>query len=125
MKHWLLIAALLGGLAVVTGAFAAHGLQSLLSARMLETFETAARYQMYHALAIGLAAFAVRDGAARFANLAAALFLAGIFLFSGSLYFLAFTGVTWLGMVTPLGGLSFIAGWIVLALAARKLETVR
>ncbi|MES2472313.1 MAG: DUF423 domain-containing protein [Pseudomonadota bacterium] len=122
MKRWLLIAALMGCLAVVMGAFAAHGLQSLLSARMLATFQTAAQYQMYHALAIGLAAFAVRRGAARFANWAAALFLAGILLFSGSLYLLAFTGVTALGMITPLGGLCFIAGWAALALAALKLE---
>jgi uncharacterized membrane protein YgdD (TMEM256/DUF423 family) len=124
MKHWLLIAALMGGLAVVMGAFAAHGLQSLLSARMLAVFETAARYQMYHALAIAMAAFAMRGGAARFAHWAALLFLAGIVLFSGSLYLLAFTGMTSLGMITPLGGLSFIAGWTALALAALKLDHV-
>lgn len=122
MKHWLLIAALMGGLAVVMGAFAAHGLQSVLSERMLTTFETGARYQMYHALAIGLAALAARGAAARFANWAAMLFLAGIILFSGSLYLLAFTGVTSLGMITPLGGLGFIAGWVALALAALKLD---
>jgi uncharacterized membrane protein YgdD (TMEM256/DUF423 family) len=123
MKRWLLIAAVMGGLAVVMGAFAAHGLQSLLSERMLATFETAARYQMYHALAIGLAAFAMRGGAASFAHWAALLFLAGILLFSGSLYLLAFTGVTSLGMITPLGGLGFIAGWTALALAAWKLDS--
>jgi len=121
MKRWLVVAALMGGLAVVMGAFAAHGLRPVLSERMLTTFETGARYQMYHALAIGLAAFAVRGRAARLANIAAALFLTGILLFSGSLYLLAFTGVTSWGMITPVGGLGFIAGWAALALAARKL----
>lgn len=108
---------------MVMGAFAAHGLRPVLSERMLATFETGARYQMYHALAIGLAAFAVRGRAARLANIAAALFLIGILLFSGSLYLLAFTGVTSLGMITPVGGLSFIAGWAALGLAALKLES--
>ena len=123
MKHWLVVAALMGGLAVVMGAFAAHGLRPVLSERMLSTFETGARYQMYHALAIGLAAFAMRGRAARLANIAAALFLTGIALFSGSLYLLAFSGATSLGMITPAGGLSFIAGWATLALAALKLES--
>jgi uncharacterized membrane protein YgdD (TMEM256/DUF423 family) len=123
MKRWLLIAAVMGALAVVMGAFAAHGLQARLSEKMLATFATGAQYQMVHALAMGLAAFAVRGRAARLANSAAALFLAGILLFSGSLYVLAFTGVTALGMITPLGGLSFIAGWIMLALAALKLDS--
>ena len=123
MKHWLLIAAVMGGIAVVLGAFAAHGLRTILSERMLATFATGAQYQMYHALAIGLAGFAVRGRAARLANIAAALFLAGIALFSGSLYALALTGVTALGMITPLGGLSLIAGWVLLGLAALKLDT--
>ncbi len=122
MNRWLLIAAVMGGLAVVMGAFAAHGLQAILSERMLATFATGAQYQMYHALALGLAAFAMRGRAARMANAAAFLFLIGIVLFSGSLYLLAFTGITRLGMITPLGGLSFIAGWIALALAALKLD---
>ena len=112
----------MGGLAVILGAFAAHGLRAVLSDRMLTAFETGAQYQMYHALAIGLAALAVRDRAARLANAAAALFLIGIALFSGSLYLMAFTGLTFLGMVTPLGGLSMMAGWAVLALAALKLD---
>lgn len=121
MKRWLAVAALMGGLAVVMGAFAAHGLRPVLSERMLETFETGARYQMYHALAISLAAFAMRGHASRLAHIAALLFLTGTALFSGSLYMLAFTGMTSLGMITPVGGLSLIAGWAVLALAALKL----
>ena len=123
MRRWLFLAALMGALAVVMGAFAAHGLQAMLSERMLAVFETGARYHLLHALAMGLAALAARGRAARLASLAAALFLAGTLLFSGSLYVLAFTGVTALGMITPLGGLSFVAGWIALALAALKLDT--
>ncbi len=123
MRRWLFLAALMGALAVVMGAFAAHGLQAMLSERMLAVFETGARYHLVHALAMGLAALAARGRAARLASLAAALFLAGTLLFSGSLYVLAFTGVTALGMITPLGGLSFVAGWIALALAALKLDT--
>lgn len=120
MKRWLFLAAVMGGLSAVMGAFAAHGLARTLDARMLTTFETGARYQMYHALAMGLAALAARRAAAKRANIAAALFLAGILLFSGSLYLLALTGVSTLGMVTPVGGLCLIAGWIALALAALK-----
>jgi uncharacterized membrane protein YgdD (TMEM256/DUF423 family) len=120
MKRWLFLAAVMGGLSVVMGAFAAHGLARTLDARMLTTFETGARYQMVHALARGLAALAARGAAAKRANIAAALFLAGILLFSGSLYLLALTGVSALGMVTPVGGLCLIAGWIALALAALK-----
>lgn len=121
MKRWFFIAAILGGLAVVMGAFAAHGLARTLDTRMLAVFETGARYQMYHALAMGLAALAARGAAAKRATLAAALFFTGILLFSGSLYLLALTGVSALGMVTPLGGLCLIAGWIALAFAALKL----
>jgi uncharacterized membrane protein YgdD (TMEM256/DUF423 family) len=122
MRRWLFLSAALGFLGVLLGAFAAHGLDSRLSPRMLANFETGARYQMYHALAMGLAAFAVRGRAARLANAAGFLFLIGILLFSGSLYVLALTGITRLGMITPLGGLSLMAGWVALALAALKLE---
>ena len=121
MKLWLFIAAMMGALAVVCGAFAAHGLQARLDAQSRAIFETGARYHMYHALAIGVAAFAMRGEAALQARLSAILFLAGIVLFSGSLYLLALTGMTMLGFVTPLGGLAFIAGWVLLALAALKL----
>lgn len=121
MNAWLLIAAINGALAVAFGAFGAHGLQSRVDAHALQVFETGARYHMYHALAMGLAALAARSGAASpQASAAAALFLAGIILFSGSLYLLALTGVRSLGLVTPFGGLAFLAGWIALAWAAAK-----
>ena len=121
MKLWLFIAAILGALAVLCGAFAAHGLQTRLDVQAREIFETGARYQMYHALAMGLAALAMRGEAVARARLAAIFFLAGIVLFSGSLYLLALTGNAGLGLVTPIGGLAFIAGWVCLALAALRL----
>ena len=120
MRIWLFVAAINGGLAVLCGAFAAHGLAQRLSPEALGVFETGARYHMYHALAMGLAASALRGTASRQAELAAVLFLAGIVLFSGSLYLLALTGNRMLGFVTPLGGVAFLAGWVFLALAALR-----
>lgn len=122
MNVWLLIAAINGFLAVAAGAFGAHGLQGRLDAHSLEVFETGARYQMYHALAIGLAAIAMRGAAAGAAHAAAAFFLVGIFLFSGSLYILALTGIRGFGIVTPFGGLAFLVGWGALAWAATKVS---
>jgi uncharacterized membrane protein YgdD (TMEM256/DUF423 family) len=122
MNLWLAIAAINGFLAVAAGAFGAHGLQGHLDPHAMQVFETGARYQMYHALAIGLAAFAARDAAASYAQTAAGFFLGGIVLFSGSLYLLALTGNKALGIVTPFGGLAFLIGWSALALAAFKLN---
>jgi uncharacterized membrane protein YgdD (TMEM256/DUF423 family) len=110
----------MGALAVLCGAFAAHGLAARLDAKALSVFETGARYHMYHALAMVGAAFAMRGPALGQARLAAILFLAGILLFSGSLYLLALTGITALGFVTPIGGVAFIAGWVFLGLAGLK-----
>jgi uncharacterized membrane protein YgdD (TMEM256/DUF423 family) len=121
MNLWLVIAAINGALAVAAGAFGAHGLQGRLDAHALQVFETGARYHMYHALAIGLAAFAIRGASAGAAQAAAIFFLAGIVLFSGSLYLLALTGVRALGIVTPFGGLAFLVGWGALAYAATKI----
>lgn len=117
-----MIAAINGALAVLCGAFAAHGLKMRLSPDMVGVFDTGARYHLMHALAIGLAALAARGPAAPRARLAAALFLAGIILFSGSLYLLALTGVPAYGFITPFGGVAFVAGWALLAAAAMKLE---
>jgi len=121
MRIWLFMAALLGAGAVILGAFAAHGLAARLEPRALSLFDTAARYHLAHALAMVLAALAMRGGARTRARIAAALFGIGILLFSGSLYLLALTGLRALGMVTPLGGLCFIGGGVMLALAALKL----
>ncbi len=117
---WLLLAAINGFLAVAAGAFGAHGLQGKLDTAALHVFETAARYHMYHALAMGLAAVLSRPPRLAGAASAAALFLAGIVLFSGSLYVLALTGQRWLGMVTPAGGAAFLAGWAMLGYAALR-----
>lgn len=115
MNVWLFLAAINGLFGVAAGAFGSHGLQGRLDAHALATFETGARYQMYHALAMAIAALAVRTSAAQ---LACAVFMIGIVLFSGSLYVLALTGVRAFGFVTPFGGLAFLAGWAALAWAA-------
>ena len=118
------LAALLGGLTVAIGAFGAHGLRPMLEASgRFDTFETAVRYQFYHTLAllaVGVLAVArpeLRDPL----DTTAVLWLGGIFLFSGSLYLLCFTGITKLGAVAPVGGLLLIAGWVRLLLAVSKL----
>ncbi|GGG26177.1 DUF423 domain-containing protein [Paenibacillus abyssi] len=106
-------------LAVVLGAFGAHGLEARLSEHMLTVFETGVRYHMYHGLGILLiAAFAERLGEMRAVVWAMRLLMIGIVLFSGSLYVLSLSGFTKLGMITPLGGVAFIAGWIMFASAA-------
>ncbi|HEX2685252.1 MAG TPA: DUF423 domain-containing protein [Kofleriaceae bacterium] len=109
---WIALGALNAAIAVGAGAFAAHGLRDRLEARALEIFETGARYQMYHAVAIILAGMLVTLGANRGAHTAGWLFQAGIVLFSGSLYALALTGLRGLGAITPLGGIAFMAGWL-------------
>jgi uncharacterized membrane protein YgdD (TMEM256/DUF423 family) len=106
--------ALLAGLAAAAGAFGAHALRDRLAPDMLAIFETAARYQMYHALALLAVAWATARWPESSAVLAGWLFVAGIVVFSGSLYVLAFTGVRWLGAITPLGGLCFLGGWALL-----------
>jgi uncharacterized membrane protein YgdD (TMEM256/DUF423 family) len=107
------LGALFGFLGVALGAFGSHGLENRLSVEALETFQTAVRYQMIHALAL-LAVTGLPRGA-RGADLAGWAFVAGILLFSGSLYLLAALGHTWLGAITPLGGAAFLAGWLALA----------
>ena len=102
--------------AVAAGAFAAHGLRARLEPRSLEIFETGARYHMYHALAMILAALVAVKGA----RTAGWLFQAGIVVFSGSLYALALTDVKILGAITPLGGLAFLVGWGWLAVSALR-----
>ena len=100
------------------GAFGAHALRATLSPEMLAVFETGVRYQMYHAFATFAAAWALANRPRRVFGAAGALFLAGIVVFSGSLYLLALTGERWLGAVTPLGGGAFLAGWVCLGWGA-------
>jgi uncharacterized membrane protein YgdD (TMEM256/DUF423 family) len=109
--------AFLALVAVALGAFAAHGLKSRLEPDLLAVFETGARYQMYHALALVAAGWAMTVGHARLARWAGRCFLAGTVIFSGSLYALALSGQRWLGAITPVGGLLFLAGWGLLAVA--------
>jgi len=108
------LGALNGAIAVAAGAFGAHGLRARLEPRALEIFETAARYQMFHALAMVLSAVIATRGA----TTAGWLFQAGIVVFSGSLYALALSDVKILGAITPVGGLAFLAGWVWLAWTA-------
>ena len=114
------IGALFAGLAVAAGAFGAHALRNRLEPRDLEIFETAARYQMYHGLALLVAAWLIDRGIAQ-AGLAAWGFTIGTLIFSGSLYLMVFTGMRWLGAITPIGGVAMLAGWILMLLAARRL----
>ncbi len=111
------LGAVLGCLAVALGAFGAHALSTRLAPDRLAIYETGVRYQMYHALALLAAAWACeRFGAP--AGAAGWTFLAGIVVFSGTLYALAFGAPRWLGAVTPIGGLCFLAGWLLLAWSA-------
>jgi len=112
----IILGAVNAAVAVAAGAFGAHGLRERLDARMLEIFETGARYQMYHALAIVLCGAIATRGAQQ----AGWILQAGIVVFSGSLYALALTGTKGLGAITPIGGLAFIAGWIWLAWTAYR-----
>jgi uncharacterized membrane protein YgdD (TMEM256/DUF423 family) len=102
---------------VAAGAFGAHALRARLTPEYLAVFETAARYQMYHALGLLAVAWAVTRWPGPLAVWAGRLFVVGTILFSGSLYALALTGVRWLGAITPLGGVAFLAGWLCLMLA--------
>ena len=116
MQRWLLVGISGGFLAVALGAFGAHALKDRLDQNSLSIFKTATEYLMFHSLAlIGLGIWATTSSEGsppRAASLVGGLFSAGIVLFSGSLYALALTGIRKLGMITPLGGLSFLCGWI-------------
>jgi len=107
-------------IAVAAGAFGAHGLTDRIPADRLVVFETAARYQMYHALALMAVAWASTRWPGSLTTNAGWLFVAGTVLFSGSLYVLSLTGIRWLGAITPLGGVAFLAGWACLVWAAAK-----
>jgi len=120
IRIFIAIAAILGGLSVAAGAFGSHALREKLSERGLEIFETAARYQMYHAIALMLVALLLSRALVPQPTLVAAgwAFIIGIAIFSGSLYALSLTDIKVLGAITPLGGAAFIAGWGCLAIAA-------
>jgi uncharacterized membrane protein YgdD (TMEM256/DUF423 family) len=117
-RVFFLLGGLIAGLSVTLGAFGAHALRARLTPDMLANFETGARYQMYHGLALLAVAWAASRWPGSLTTVAGWSFVVGVVLFSGSLYLMAFTGQRWLGAVTPFGGVAFLAGWVCLLAAA-------
>jgi uncharacterized membrane protein YgdD (TMEM256/DUF423 family) len=122
MKLFIAFGSILGLLAVAAGAFGAHALEGRLDAHMLDVWDTAAKYQIYHALALFAAAWLVGQTASTWASAAGWSFFAGTLVFSGTLYILAASGIKWLGAITPIGGLALMAGWFCCFMAALKLN---
>ena len=116
------IAATYGLVAVLLGAFAAHGLKEVLSASSLASWQTGVTYQMTHALVLLLIGLWLRQGGSNLVKVAGVLFAIGVLVFSGSIYALVLLQVSWLGPVTPLGGLCLIAGWGCMLVAAVQSE---
>ncbi|MDE1192172.1 MAG: DUF423 domain-containing protein [Arachidicoccus sp.] len=125
-KSFIQIAAILGALSVALGAFAAHGLKEKVTANALQIFETGVRYQFYHVFALALTGIVFYYGNTQLMKLSGIFFIVGIILFSGSLYLLTYAvnannaALMKLGIITPFGGLCFIAGWVLLAFALAK-----
>ena len=113
-KGFLMLGAILAASGVAAGAFGAHALKEILDASMLQVFETATRYVMYHAFGLCIVSWAIDRYPAQRLEKSGWLFLLGILLFSGSLYVVSLAGIRWVGAVTPIGGLAFMAGWILL-----------
>ena len=114
---FLFLAAISGFIGVAMGAFGAHVLKNILSDHMLDVYKTAVSYQMWHALALGWVGVLPSNNLLRWAGY---LLMAGIVLFSGSLYLLAIFNITWLGMITPFGGVALLSGWGLLAFSAMQ-----
>ena len=125
-KQTLSLAFLLGALAVALGAFGAHALKEMVDEKALQTYQTGVQYHFYHVVALVLTGMLLNRNANSWYRRAAGLFIAGIIFFSGSLYTLTFfkaagvTGMNWLGAITPIGGVCFIAGWLCLFAGTRK-----
>ena len=119
-RIFVILGALSGAIGVGSGAFGAHALRARLEPRMLEVFETGARYQMYHAIALLLVAWAASRWPGSLTTASGWFMVAGTVFFSGSLYAMAFTDIRALGAVTPIGGVCFMAGWLCLAVAAMR-----
>ena len=117
---WFATGSILCGLGVILGAFGAHGLRERLTPEMLVVFETGVRYHLIHGLGLLAIAWAVSRWPDTYVNIAGYLFVAGIFIFSGSLYVLAITGIRWLGAITPIGGVCLIVGWGLLAVGVLR-----
>ena len=128
MSKWMLVVgAILGATAVMSGAFGAHALQGALSTRAQGWYETAVTYHTVHALALlvsGVLALHTRTGPGRrWLKIAGGCFFIGVMVFAGTLYAMAFTGITRLGMITPVGGVFLIIAWLSLAISATRLDS--
>jgi uncharacterized membrane protein YgdD (TMEM256/DUF423 family) len=125
-KSFLKTAAFLGALSVILGAFGAHALKQLVSDKSLSTFETGIRYQFYHVAALFITGILYKEFTNNYLQWAGRLFCLGMLLFSGSLYLLSFIelanmpGLKWIGAITPIGGVCFISGWLLLAIGIQK-----
>jgi uncharacterized membrane protein YgdD (TMEM256/DUF423 family) len=113
-QRFLMLGSILAGSGVAAGAFGAHALKEILDASMLQVFDTATRYVMYHAFGLCIVSWAIDRYPGQRLEKSGWLFILGTLLFSGSLYMVSLAGVRWMGAVTPIGGLAFIAGWILL-----------
>ena len=120
---WLILGAIGAALAVIAGAYGAYILELLVSENTMITFRKAVRYEMYHSLALIFVALFSSQTQVKAVNIAGWCFLIGILTFSGSLYLLVFTGLEWLGAITPIGGFVFVFGWISLAYSGFKNKT--
>ena len=114
-QRFLALGSILAGLGVAAGAFGAHALKEILDPSMLQVFETATRYVMYHAFGLCIVSWAIDRFPEQRLEKSGWLFLIGILLFSGSLYVVSLAGIRWMGAVTPIGGLAFMTGWLLLA----------
>ena len=120
-KNILILGCIFGAISVAIGAFGAHGLKKLLEeTNRTNTFETAIKYQFYHTFLLLFIGFCAKNELSKIQKYAVLCCITGILVFSGSLYFLCLTGITWLGAVTPIGGLLLIASWILLALSFKN-----
>jgi uncharacterized membrane protein YgdD (TMEM256/DUF423 family) len=120
-KVFLIVSGISGAISVAIGAFGAHGLKAFLETNnRIETFETAVKYQFYHTFALMVVGLLMNQFTNKSLELAGWFFVTGIFIFSGSLYLLCASGIKWLGAITPIGGLFFIGGWLMLAYAMLK-----
>jgi uncharacterized membrane protein YgdD (TMEM256/DUF423 family) len=118
---WLVTTGIAGFTGVAMGAFGAHGLKNVIAPEMLAVYQTGVQYHFWHALGLGLVALLMRQAPeSRPLALAAWLMLAGLILFSGSLYLLAVSGIRWLGVITPFGGMAFLAAWVCVAVHGRR-----
>ena len=121
-KFFLLAGTLFGALGVVAGAFGAHALRKSLSPELLSAYQTGVQYQLIHALALIAIALAARDLAGPWLTGAGIFIFAGVVLFSGSLYILSLTSIRFVGIITPIGGLAFVIGWLLFFMSAWKFE---